>query len=735
MSAVGAEPHAGTSREDVPGDATRNGAGDRVAAVLGRLHGVRRSGDGWKAQCPAHHDAHASLSVSTRDDGSVLLHCHAGCPTPAVLAALGLKFADLFAVEREPAARLSRETALTLVATYDYRAMNGTLLYQACRYQPKTFRVRRPDGHGGWAWNLDGVSPVIYRLPELAGRSLAVITEGEKDADALAALGFPATTNHGGAGRFRRCHAEQLRDVGVVQALVLADNDHAGREHAATVRRELDAVGVRAETLELPGLPEHGDVSDWLAAGHTFVELCDLGDEVLTRPHADPDLSVAPAVGSDASSSAAVTSQARRTLTVTRASAIRVRAVRWLWALRLAIGTLGLLGGREGLGKSTIGYTLAAALTRGRLPGAFVGQPTSVIVAATEDSWEHTIVPRLMAADADLDRVLRVNVTQSDGVEGSLSLPQDLPGLHRLIVEHRARLVLLDPLLSRLDAALDTHKDAEVRLALEPLVRLAGDADACVLGLIHVNKSASIDPLTMLMGSRAFAAVARSVLFVMTDPEDDSRRLLGAPKNNLGRTDLPTLAFQIVGAKVAETPEGEVWTSKIEWLGETDQTIREAIVSATENAGDRTAKQEAMLWLVDYLTTQGGSGDSASAKDAGKKAGHTVDALQRARQALGIVTEHRGFPRHTYWTLPTRQSSDVSASLSSDQSSDSPGETTTTQTTQITDANRGVRASAQSTESLQSSESSDTPPARATTGAVHSTSTTARHSPGSGAEK
>jgi hypothetical protein len=408
---------------------------------------------------------------------------------------------------------------------------------------------------------------------------------------------------------------------------------------------------------------------------------------------------------------------AHRTVLLTPANTIRVRPVRWLWEGRLALGTLGLLGGREGVGKSTVAYTLIADVTRGRLPGASAGIPRAAIVAATEDSWEYTIAPRLMAAGADLARVYRADVTTIEGTEGSLSLPRDLADLDRLAREVDAVLILLDPLLSRLDKALDTHKDAEVRLALEPLVRLASATDACVLGLIHVNKGTTSDPLTMLMGSRAFAAVARTVLFVMADPEDEDRRLLGTPKNNLGRCDLPTLAFRIVGAKVAETPEGPVWTGKIEWLGETDQTIREAIVAAAENSGDMTARQEAALWLVDYLTSQGGSADSATIKDAGKRAGHTVDALHRARKSARLVIDPVGFPRRTYWRLPSRQSSDPSSVQPSHAVVGCPGETSMTQTTQTTDANRGVGAWSQLSEDLQSFESSEPPRARPTTDA------------------
>ena len=153
-----------------------------------------------------------------------------------------------------------------------------------------------------------------------------------------------------------------------------------------------------------------------------------------------------------------------------------------------------------------------------------------------------------MAADADLTCVYRVDVVTAEGTGANLSLPRDLLALEHVVREVGAALIVLDPLLSRLDTALDTHKDAEVRIALEPLVTLADRTEAVVFGLIHVNKSSSSDVLTLLMGSRAFTAVARSVLFVMLDPEDESRRLLGQPKNNLGRTDLPTKTFRIVGA-------------------------------------------------------------------------------------------------------------------------------------------------------------------------------------------
>lgn len=340
-----------------------------------------------------------------------------------------------------------------------------------------------------------------------------------------------------------------------------------------------------------------------------------------------------------------------RSVRLTRAADIVVKPVHWLWDGRIALGTLALLGGREGIGKSTVAYQLAADLTRGRLPGIGHGVPRAVIVAATEDSWEHTIVPRLMAAEADLRHVYRVEVHTYDGHVTGLNLPRDLLDLEQAVIEVQAALILLDPLMSRLDAKLDTHKDAEVRLALEPLVSIANRTGAAILGLIHLNKSLSTDPLTMLMGSRAFAAVARAVLFCMVDPDDDGGRILGQPKNNLGRTDLPTLTFRIVSAHVADTEEGPVWTGRVDWQAETPRSLAEVMEAASEGAENRTATQEAADWLTDWLTSQGGTDESAVIKREGAKAGHSQDSLKRARRRIGAASNSEGFPRRTYWTL------------------------------------------------------------------------------------
>lgn len=153
----------------------------------------------------------------------------------------------------------------TIIRTYDYRDASGALLFQVCRFEPKDFRQRRPDGRGGWLWNLRGVTRVPYRLPDVVRTAQAGevvwIVEGEKDADALATLGLTATCNVGGAGKWQAAYANWLRGAHVV---ILPDNDEPGLAHGQQVARSLTGVVRSIKIVELPGLKPKGDVSDWL---------------------------------------------------------------------------------------------------------------------------------------------------------------------------------------------------------------------------------------------------------------------------------------------------------------------------------------------------------------------------------------------------------------------------------------------------------------------------------------
>lgn len=257
--------------------------GELLRNVLSRLEGVKPRADGhnWDALCPAHEDHRQSLSVGVGEDGRILLHCQRGCETAAIVGAVGMTMADLFAGEQKANGQPA------IVAVYDYRDEAGCLLYQSVRYFPKDFRQRRPDGKGGWLWNLAGVSRVLYRLPELVNSPAedpVFVVEGEKDVERLRRLGLVATTNAMGAGKWRSDYNGALRGRKV---FVLPDNDAPGKEHAEQVRRSLQGVAASVAVVALPGLAEKGDVSDWIAAGGTkdkLLALIEQAARVATTP-------------------------------------------------------------------------------------------------------------------------------------------------------------------------------------------------------------------------------------------------------------------------------------------------------------------------------------------------------------------------------------------------------------------------------------------------------------------
>ncbi len=406
---------------------------------------------------------------------------------------------------------------------------------------------------------------------------------------------------------------------------------------------DLDAVEGKLSEIKPEGGTDFGGVVAWALSNATGGTPCGVhaADEWV-RSLSDTT------VGEDPG-------PAGRRLRLTAASTIKPQRVKWAWSHRMALGTLGLLGGREGSGKSTIAYWIAARLTRGELPGEHFGTPRAVLVCATEDSWSHTIVPRLIAAGADLQRVYQTEVISADEIHVGLVLPRDVHRVEEAATETGAAMLLLDPLMSRVDAKLDTHRDGELRQALEPVAALADRTGVLVLGLIHFNKTGSTDVLDRIMGSKAFVAVARSVSVVVPDPDDESgqRRLFGTPKNNMGRTDLPSLGFTIEGYAL-ETDDGPTSVGQVVFGAETDVTVTEAMERIGEDPDVRTAQGEAKEWLREHLTEHGGSANSAGVKREAAKAGHSESTLHRARKSLRVRSETMPgeVPRQTLWCLP-----------------------------------------------------------------------------------
>lgn len=352
------------------------------------------------------------------------------------------------------------------------------------------------------------------------------------------------------------------------------------------------------------------------------------------------------------------TEQTVRRLRVTPATELRFRRVKWAWENRLPIGALTLLAGREGMGKSSLWADLAAKVTRGTLPGEYVGQQRSVVVVATEDSWAHTIGPRLVAADADLTRIVFVDAEDA-GTTDTVTLPLDTIDLKRVMQAHEAVLLVLDPLVSAMHSALDSHRDRDVRQALEPLSSLADRVGAAVIGLVHYGKSSTTDPVSLILGSRGFPAVARNVIAVAPDPNAEGAYLFTIVKANLGTLDVPALRYTITSATVP-TDEGPTSVSRVVWADEVSgrrgiDVMRDALADAV-GGDDADEHHEAAAWLVRFLRDEGGEASSQAVyKQAKKDLRFSPATLRRVATKMPdgyrVTKVRKGFPAESVWTL------------------------------------------------------------------------------------
>jgi hypothetical protein len=350
--------------------------------------------------------------------------------------------------------------------------------------------------------------------------------------------------------------------------------------------------------------------------------------------------------------------QGVRQLRVVRASEVIPRRLLWLWERRIVLAGLTLLAGREGLGKSTVAVSITAQITRGTLPGEYYGRPANVIYVHTEDARDYTVVPRLIAAGADLDRVIFLDAITADDIETNLVLPHDTELLAATIVEHQAAAVVLDAATSVIDSKLDGDKDRQMRQGLERIAKVAEETSAAVLGIVHFGKRESADTGKLILGSIAWSQVARSVLAVARD-DDSGHLVVTGTKTNLGQP-APSLACHLVSTDVTTT-EGTTNVGRIDWLGETDHDARD-LISETSNSEDRTSRKFAVDWLRDYLT-EVDKAPSADVKKAARGADIAERTLARARTQLNVEILSEGFPRTSYWRLPDSPASDATTEV------------------------------------------------------------------------
>ncbi|CAH0266134.1 AAA family ATPase [Plantibacter cousiniae (nom. nud.)] len=322
----------------------------------------------------------------------------------------------------------------------------------------------------------------------------------------------------------------------------------------------------------------------------------------------------------------------RRTVRLTKASAIRTEKQLELKRGQVPLGTLTVVAGRGGEGKSTWVLGWLAEGTHGRLDGDLIGTPITALVVAIEDSWATVMVPRLKAAGADLDRVVQLNVdTTVDTVtrETMPSLPLDVELFREAIRDSGAKVLVLDPASSLMSG--DLNKRADARQSLDALAALAQDEGIAIVLILHLAKGAG-SPSDKLSGSHALRDAVRSVLMVARVSEDTDERVLTVDKSNYSQTMGQSFAFTIEATTVV-TDDGEtVEVGRSVELGPSSTSVGEVMnkVYGEDQDDDRNAAQ---AFIIDYL--KHADGCEANAKDvlkAGRAAGFSESELKNARR-------------------------------------------------------------------------------------------------------
>jgi len=344
-----------------------------------------------------------------------------------------------------------------------------------------------------------------------------------------------------------------------------------------------------------------------------------------------------------------------------KASGIETRSVTWMWPGVIPVGMPTALEGDPGVGKTFVAADVVSRVTRGHLFPSYlqdaVCEPVfgSAIYISSEGVPDRILVPRLVAAGADLERVEIIEgIYDKRGEFEILDVNQHLPALAlRMKSGADIKLLVIDPLASHLSPKLNMNSSLEMRQAMDCIARFAEEVSCAVLVVMHLNKDDRKAAIHRAMGSGQIMAAVKSAWAVVKKPDDenDNRRYFGPVKSNLAPYKR-SMSFEIQDTAVvfSNGTSGEI--GHVVWNDEPEDFDMQAAISP----GGVEIKNKigaAIAFLRERL-----AGRKGYARDLIRDAealGINKDRLWEAKRKEGIENGREGYGMPSVWFYPANQ--------------------------------------------------------------------------------
>lgn len=350
---------------------------------------------------------------------------------------------------------------------------------------------------------------------------------------------------------------------------------------------------------------------------------------------------------------------------VRRLSGVTPAAVKWLWYGWLPLGKVSILEGDSDVGKSTVTLTWAAIVSQGKpWPTSVIGtkrvdsvaDPADVILVGIEDDEDDTIVPRLIAAGADLERIATLNRPVDEWGEAKpFTIPDDIDWLRQGITETNAKLVVIDPISACMPENVKHGVDTSVRRVLMHLVDLARETGCAILLVRHFNKAAGMSAKHRGGGSVAYSALVRSVISaapLVRESDEGAKYALARAIGNLSK------APASIGYSLESSADNEE-VPVVAWRGTVDLTADQLVGADGAKVADarKTAPmRDAAKQALKQLLSAGPMPSDEAIRKTQQATGAGKGTIQNAAKDLAIIKSSQysndGGISHWTWELP-----------------------------------------------------------------------------------